>query len=192
MIGTKLVKEQFSDEDYAEAARWCNNTQKARIEDKGDYYEVVEILLPEVTLPEAKAAKLSEINSACDAILNQAVASYPQSEILTFDQQVEEVKAYQQTGNPASAPLLSALAGARGISLDELCLRVITKRAQFSTLSGIIIGQRQHLEDVLDTLETVEAVQALEVDIRLPETPNEENEAAEESGFFDEVTDGAE
>ena len=124
--------------------------------------------MPNTTLEEAKTTKLAEINSACDAVLNQAVSTYPQSEILTFDQQVEEVKAYQQTGNPASAPLLSALAGARGISLDELCLRVITKRAQFSTLSGIIIGQRQHLEDVLDTLETVEAVQALEVDIGLP------------------------
>ena len=168
MIGTKFIKGQFEDSDYAEAARWCNETQEGLIEDKGDYYEVVAKVIPELTLSEAKTAKLSEINSACDAILNQAVASYPQSEILTFDQQVEEVKAYQQTGNPASAPLLSALAGARGISLDELCLRVITKRAQFSTLSGIIIGQRQHLEDVLDTLETVEAVQALEVDIGLP------------------------
>ena len=191
MIGTKFTKGQFSDEDYAEAASWCNETQKAYIEDKGDYYEVVGI--PDVTLTEAKAAKLSEINSVCDAILNQAVASYPQSEILTFDQQVEEVKAYQQTGNPASAPLLSALAGARGISLDELCLRVITKRAQFSTLSGIIIGQRQHLEDVLDTLETVEEVQALEVDIGIPtqappdEDPPDrgesEEEAAGNSGF---------
>lgn len=124
--------------------------------------------MPSMSLQQAKGLKLAEINDACDAILDAAVSSYPQSEILTFDQQVEEVKAYQQTGNPASAPLLSALAGARGISLDELCLRVITKRAQFSTLSGIIIGQRQHLEDVLDTLETVEAVQALEVDIGLP------------------------
>jgi hypothetical protein len=149
--------------------------------------------MPQPELDVAKQMKLQEINSVCDAILNQAVASYPQSEILTFDQQVEEVKAYQQTGNPASAPLLSALAGARGISLDELCLRVITKRAQFSTLSGIIIGQRQHLEDVLDTLETVEEVQALEVDIGIPtqappdedppDTGESEEEAAGNSGF---------
>lgn len=172
MIGTKFIKDasgnltEESDNLYTEAARWCNETQRGYIVDKGGWYEVVAV--PETTLEEAKTTKLSEINAACDAILDSAVSSYPQSEILTFDQQVEEVRTYQQTGNPASAPLLSALAGARGISLDELCLRVITKRAQFSTLSGIIIGQRQHLEDVLDTLETVEAVQALEVDIGLP------------------------
>lgn len=192
MIGTKFIKGQFEDSDYAEAARWCNETQEGLIEDKGDYYEVVAKVIPELTLSEAKTAKLSEINSACDAILNQAVASYPQSEILTFDQQVEEVEKYLSSGSPSDAPLLTALATARGIELDDLCSRIIDKRTAFSQLSGWIIGQRQRLEDILDTLETVEAVQALEVDISLLETPNEETEAADESGFFDEVTDGTE
>lgn len=204
MIGTKFTKGQFSDEDYAEAASWCNETQKAYIEDKGDYYEVVEILLPEVTLPEAKAAKLSEINDACDAILNQAVSTYPQSEILTFDQQIDEVEKYLSSGSPSDAPLLTALAAARGIELDDLCGRIIDKRTAFSQLSGWVIGQRQRLEDILDTLETVEDVQSLDVDISLPEPPEVENaveseteakeEAAEESGFFngERLTDGAE
>ena len=126
---------------------------------------------PAVTIEEAKAAKLAAINAQCDVILDTAVSSYPQSEVLTFDQQVSEVEKYQTSGNPASAPLLSALADARGISLDELCLRVMTKRAQFSVLSGIIIGQRQRLEDILDTLTTVAEVQALDVQIRMPTDP---------------------
>lgn len=154
--------------------------------------EGVLLEMPAMSLEQAKAAKLAEINDACDAILNQAVSTYPQSEILTFDQQIDEVEKYLSSGSPSDAPLLTALASARGIELDDLCGRIIDKRTAFSQLSGWVIGQRQRLEDVLDTLETVEAVQALEVDIRLPETPNEENEAAEESGFFDEVTDGAE
>lgn len=192
MIGTKFIKGQFEDSDYAEAARWCNETQEGLIEDKGDYYEVVAKVIPELTLSEAKTAKLFEINSACDAILNQAVASYPQSEILTFDQQIDEVEKYLSSGSPSDAPLLTALAAARGIELDDLCGRIIDKRTAFSQLSGWVIGQRQRLEDILDTLETVEAVQALEVDISLLETPNEETEAADESGFFDEVVDGTE
>jgi len=173
MIGTRFTKTSGALNEealalYAEAARWCNETQQGRIEDMGDFYEVVAIVVPEVTLEEAKAAKLAEINSACDAILDTAVSSYPQSEVLTFDQQVSEVEKYQTSRNPASAPLLSALANARGISLDELCLRVITKRAQFSTLSGVVIGQRQRLEDILDTLTTIEEVKAFKVDIQLP------------------------
>ena len=171
MIGKNFEKVRLNPEAYAEAARWCNETQQGKIEDKGDYYEVVAIVIPEVTLAEAKAAKLAEINAQCDVILDTAVSSYPQSEIMTFDQQVSEVEKYQSSGNPASAPLLSALADARGISLDELCLRVMTKRAQFSVLSGIIIGQRQRLEDILDTLTTVAEVQALDVQIRMPTDP---------------------
>lgn len=204
MIGTKFIKENFDASDYAEAANWCNATQKARIEDKGDYYEVVAKVIPEVTLEEAKAAKLAEINDACDAILNQAVSTYPQSEILTFDQQIDEVEKYLSSGSPSDAPLLTALAAARGIELDDLCGRIIDKRTAFSQLSGWVIGQRQRLEDILDTLETVEDVQSLDVDISLPEPPEVENaveseteakeEAAEESGFFngERLTDGAE
>lgn len=118
---------------------------------------------------EAKASKLSEINSACDAILNQAVNSYPESEVLTFDQQVEEVKAYQSSGNTADAPLLSALASARGITLDDLIQRVMSKRQAFSVLSGYVIGQRQALEDKLDSCQTTEEVKAIVVDIKIPE-----------------------
>lgn len=41
MIGKKLYKGQFSNKEYADAASWCN-ANKAHLEDKGDYFEVVE------------------------------------------------------------------------------------------------------------------------------------------------------
>ena len=182
MIGTRFIKDAsgaLNEEAlklYSEAARWCNESQQGRIEDKGSFYEVVAIQEP--TLPEAKAAKLAEINAQCDVILDTAVSSYPQSEVLTFDQQIGEVEKYLASRNPSDAPLLSALAQARGIELVDLCDRVIVKRRAFSALSGYVIGCRQRLEDVLDTLKTVEEVQALEIEIKLPK-------AAEQSGFFD-------
>lgn len=43
---------------YAKAADWCNTTQMAYIEDKGDYFEVVAI--PEPTEEEKAAQKLSQ------------------------------------------------------------------------------------------------------------------------------------
>lgn len=55
MLGTKIYKEYIENADgglgyetydeelYFKAASWCNETQLATIEDKGDYYEVVEI-----------------------------------------------------------------------------------------------------------------------------------------------------
>lgn len=42
MIGTKLYKGKFTNKEYADLAVWCNDNN-ATIEDKGEYYEVVEI-----------------------------------------------------------------------------------------------------------------------------------------------------
>lgn len=42
MLGTKMLKSEFNQEKYAELATWCNNHEYKTIEDKGDYYEVVD------------------------------------------------------------------------------------------------------------------------------------------------------
>lgn len=67
MIGTKFYKPLETQEqlnEYSAAAEWCNNNN-ATIEDKGEYYEVVEIPLP--SLEEAKTAKISELKAVRDA-----------------------------------------------------------------------------------------------------------------------------
>jgi len=46
MIGTKFYKKNFDAQAYAEAAEWCNDSQAATIKDMGEYYEVVEIVIP--------------------------------------------------------------------------------------------------------------------------------------------------
>ena len=124
-------------------------------------------------LEEARADKLTEINSACDAILNAATATYPETEVLTFDQQLIEAQAYT-ADDTAAVPLLRALAAARGIELDDLVQRVIAKSNAFTQLSGYIIGQRQALEDRLDTCTTADEIEAITVDIPLPEMVNAE------------------
>ena len=64
-IGTKFDKKNYDGDLYTQAARWCNETQKARIEDKGDFYEVVALPTPpEPTLDELKAQKKVAIAAA--------------------------------------------------------------------------------------------------------------------------------
>lgn len=172
-IGYKINKPIQDYKEYAKVAKWCNNNN-AIIADNGDYYEVTAIPVVEKTLEEAKSAKLMEINAACDNILNAAVSTYPETEVLTFDQQTSEANAYLASKKPADAPLLSALAAGRGITLDDLVQRVIAKHTAFSMLSGYIIGHRQALEDRLDECGTVEDVEAIVVDIKLPDTSQEE------------------
>lgn len=41
MIGKKLYKGQYTNKEYADTAVWCNHNN-AHLEDKGEYYEVVE------------------------------------------------------------------------------------------------------------------------------------------------------
>lgn len=123
---------------------------------------------PVPTFKEAKAAKLSEINKAADKIMAALISTYPDREISTFDKQEAEARAYMADPT-APTLLLSALAKARGLSMDELVKRVIAKADAFATASGYIIGQRQALEDQLDTCKTLEEVQSIVVIIYPPD-----------------------
>ena len=120
------------------------------------------------TLEEVKAEKLAEINTMCDAALKAMTPTYPDRELLTFDQQKQEALAYTADSS-SPCPLLSPLAAARGISLELLCQKVIAKATAFSTVSGTLIGQRQAYEDQLDLCETKDAVSAIQPVYSLPE-----------------------
>ena len=61
MIGTQFNKENLDLNAYSQAASWCN-VNRAVIEDKGEYYEVVPI--PDLTLDEIKQEKLKQLGSA--------------------------------------------------------------------------------------------------------------------------------
>jgi hypothetical protein len=122
---------------------------------------------PVPTLEEAKAAKLAEINTAANKTIAALTTTYPDREISTFDKQEAEARAYMADPE-APTPLLSALAKARDIDMDELVKRVIAKADAFAAASGYIIGQRQALEDQLDACRTVKEVQNILVIIYPP------------------------
>lgn len=122
---------------------------------------------PVPTLEEAKAAKLAEINTAANKTIAALTTTYPDREISTFDKQEAEARAYMADPE-APTPLLSALAKARDIDMDELVKRVIAKADAFAAASGYIIGQRQALEDQIDACRTVKEVQNILVIIYPP------------------------
>ena len=117
-------------------------------------------------LAAAKAAKLAEINVAFDVVAAALTATYPDKEVLTFDQQVEEARAFLADAS-AACPMLQPLAAARGIELADLCERVLAKHDLFSAATGALMGRRQALEDRLDACETVKDVMAITVDFNL-------------------------
>lgn len=93
MIGTKFNKPLETQEQidaYSQAAEWCNETQQATIEDKGEYYEVVEIPAPsqeELNAMEIERLKgeLASTDYKCLKYVDGALT----------DEEYAEVKAYR-------------------------------------------------------------------------------------------------
>ncbi|KAF1049756.1 hypothetical protein [Xylophilus sp.] len=108
----------------------------------------------------AKAAKLTEINGECQKAVAALAADYPDSEVQSWPQQVKEATAL--SADPQSdAPLLTAIATARGLPVAELASRVLQKMNAYVAASGVLIGQRQAAEDLITAAEDLEALSAI-------------------------------
>ena len=85
MIGTKIYKplDEAKQAAYEELAKFCNETQKATIEDMGDYYECVAI--PDPTFDEQKTRKLTELESSFDIRVSGSVIINPGGYLMQFN-----------------------------------------------------------------------------------------------------------
>lgn len=163
---------QFFDDAYPpEAADWCNAhgayiKEIARTAEGKQRFQIAAV--PSPTLDELKAAKLAEVNAAYDMAASSLVNTYPATELLTFDKQEQEARAYAADSS-ASTPFLAGLAKARGITLDDLVGRVIAKSDMFASAVATLTGQRQRYEDLLDATTTAEEIAAILPEYHLPE-----------------------
>lgn len=142
-------------------------------------------------LERAKTAKLYEINRAYEAATSALVSTYPQTELLTFDKQEAEARAWT-ADNSAETPLVDMLSEGRQMDKAELVRRILVKADAFALATGYLTGQRQRYEDMVKAAETPEAVAAIVPVYALPdmgeatdtetssETPDPENTAETE------------
>ena len=114
----------------------------------------------EAKLEAVKAAKRAEINAACNAAVASLAASYPEREIQSWPQQAKEAEALAADPQ-APAPLLTAIADARGLPVAELASRVLNKMNAYAAASGSLIGRRQAAEDLIDLAATPEDVASI-------------------------------
>lgn len=105
MIGTKFFKENFDGKNYADAAKWCN-ANGATIEDKGEYYEVVEI--PAQTFNEFKTIKLTQIDEWTAAKITGGFVSSASGEPVRYDSDLETQLTMQGIALNVSTPLFAA------------------------------------------------------------------------------------
>jgi hypothetical protein len=114
----------------------------------------------EMAIANAKHLKIAEINAACDRQSRSIKSSYPEAEVLSWPQQVKEAESLLSSPS-ASAPLLTALADARGITVPDLAELVIAKANAFSVVMGEIIGKRQHLEQLVQSMDSIGDIEAV-------------------------------
>ena len=92
MIGTRFYKPLETQEQldaYSQAAEWCNNNN-ATIEDKGEYYEVVEI--PPLSQSELNAMEIERLK--CE-LVNTDYKCLKYVDGALTDEEYAEVKAYR-------------------------------------------------------------------------------------------------
>lgn len=115
----------------------------------------------EEKLLQAKQARMAALNATASNQLDHIRNAYPQFEIDTWSDQKAEAQAY--TDDPSvETPMLSGIASARGLGLEELVQRVLNKVDNYRDAVSEVTGKRQWCEDRVFEAETIEAVNAVE------------------------------
>lgn len=92
-------------------------------------------------------------------LLNDLASPYAPEERDTWAIQAKEAEAYL-VDNSASTTMIDAIATARGISKDDLVLKIMENNNLFRAASGMILGKQQALLDAIEAATTLEEIQA--------------------------------
>ena len=115
-------------------------------------------------LTELKVLKLIEINKAYEtAILAVQREHIPQTEMLSFETQERESKAYKDSGytDTSLCPFMQSIATARNKDLKTLCDKALEKATLYRQASGMLIGKRQGLQDRIEQIQTKEDLESI-------------------------------
>ena len=115
-------------------------------------------------LTELKSIKLIESNNAYEtAILSAQREHIPQTEMLSFETQERESKAYKDSGytDTSLCPFMQSIANARRVDLKTLCDKALEKATLYRQASGMLIGKRQGLQDRIEQVQTKEDLESI-------------------------------
>lgn len=133
-------------------------------------YPVAVVPVPklELTLDQVRTAKQREIAAAHDAFLKVQSKEYSEMERQTWDSQRTEASALL-VDPQADAPLVRAIANARGMDVVEMARRIQENTQAWSVLAGGATGQRLKYQDALEAYATVEEIEAINPVFNFPE-----------------------
>lgn len=101
-------------------------------------------------IPMWRERKSEEIRSMAEEALVELSTKYPEREVSTFTQQELEARAFLADSS-SSAPLITAIAAERGITVAELAAKIVVNADEYAQKAGKIIGRRQYFLGQLAT-----------------------------------------
>ncbi len=139
-----LAKPEFDEVTQTVAKR------KAQRGEDGKLYQVWEVSQKTAQLYGRDLLEVTtrDTNNAIAALK----AGYPEQETETWTLQRIEAERWQADNN-ASVPTLVRIAERRGVPLNLLAAKILEKSQAYSVLLGMILGDRQAIEDVVLALE---------------------------------------
>ena len=103
----------------------------------------------ETAVVDLQAHLVQRVNEIFSRKAGSITSQIPNQEISTWPQQKVEAEA-RALDVASEAPLLTAIATARGLPVGELASRVLTKASAFSAIVGGLLGRKQVLEDLIE------------------------------------------
>lgn len=119
---------------------------------------IIDAWTPEQSLAWAKTVTSQAISDHAKHLRDKVTAGVSAGEMAAWSIKRAEAIAYRQTGDAADAPMLSAEASARGISLADLIGKVDTNTTLFASLEVQIAGIDGKHRDAIKALTTADAV----------------------------------
>lgn len=120
----------------------------------------VQAIIDSYTLADTQADVCARINAHARALRDAAVAGISPAEMASWPIKRAEALAIAAGGTAADAPMLTAEAAARGVTLAEIVARVQGNAAALGTLEAMISGTEGKHRDAVKALTTFEAVLA--------------------------------
>lgn len=118
----------------------------------------VQALIDGYTLEHVKAAKSLEVSLHAKSLRDKVVSTISAGEMASWPIKMAEAAKFAATLDPATAPMLSAEAAKRGITLQDLVIKVGGNGANFGGLETQIGGNDGRHRDAIKLLTTFEDV----------------------------------
>lgn len=102
---------------------------------------------------------LDSINQGYEAAIQMILGEdTPLSEMISWETQEKEAKAFLESKDSKVAPSISVMANTRGVPLDVFANKIIEKANKYRAASSFLIGYRQKLISSLESSKDLESI----------------------------------